>query len=665
MAKESRKEKLEKLGSALRAEFERIKRDRLPLEERWLRSYRQWKGIYDPEIECAIPADRSHTYPRVTRVKGLHLISRLIDLSSERNFDIEPSPVPSIQNDDLVEIVQQVQGDPDAIEKAIHKLARERADNLKNRVTDQLKEMDYEATLNRVIKSGVMYGVGIACGPLTNSVTRRKWEIEPSSGQYVPVYEDENVPEFEYVSIWDFYPDMSAPNIRSMDKMFRTIRLARHDISNLIDDDDEDSVYESDTIRKWLEENPHGNYARPNYQKQMDEDEEIRVTDGDYYELVSFYGYMSGQELEDLGFDVPKQSLSTSAPLEVVLLDDKVIKIRTSPYPVDVPYYHIFILDPDDDSRIVGESFPESVRDSQMGICAAARQISDNSAVVCGPMVEIDTQKLRPGSDKTLKSFQVFERENNSLNQDDNPAIRNVSIDSRIPDLLAVYNMWKDLMDDESMIPPVSMGNVQGEAMRTVGGVSQIAGAANMTLRNMLRSIDRYTESVISSLVEWNYEFKPTRDILGDTTVVIDKSMSLVAKEIRGMRLIETLQYLPERIRDMHVKGGELARQVFDTQDINSKNLLNTPEEVAQSQQAQAEAAQVALELDRARANKLNASAEAQRATTAMRLQKQEADTLLAGRKQTFEEQSAQSDRELEASKVLGDLAKARMNEGS
>ena len=131
------------------------------------------------------------------------------------------------------------------------------------------------------------------------------------------------------------------------------------------------------------------------------------------------------------------------------------------------------------------------------------------------------------------------------------------------------------------------------------------------------------------------------------------------------MRLIETLQYLPERIRDMHVNSEELARQVFETQDISTKNLLNTPEQVAQSQQAQAEAAQVALELDRARANKLNASAEAQRATTAMRLQKQEADTLLAGRKQAFEEQSAQSDRELEASKVLGDLAKARMNEGS
>jgi len=151
--------------------------------------------------------------------------------------------------------------------------------------------------------------------------------------------------------------------------------------------------------------------------------------------------------------------------------------------------------------------------------------------------------------------------------------------------------------------------------MRTVGGVSQIAGAATMTLRNMLRSIDSYTQSVISALVEWNYEFKPSKDILGDSTVVIDKSMSLVAKEIRALRLIDTLQYLPQDIRMTHVEGAELARLVFETQDISTKGLLKTAEQVAESQKSQAEAAQAALELEKARANKLNASAEAQRAS--------------------------------------------------
>jgi len=684
--KDTRKEKLEKLGCALRAEFERIKRERLPLEERWMRSYRQWKGIYDPEVDSAIPADRSHAYPRVTRVKGSHLISRLIDLTSERNFDIEPSPIPSIQNDDLMQIIQQVQGDPDQIEKAIHALAKERADNLKNRVTDQLKEMDYEAVLNRVIKSGVMYGIGVACGPTTAEVTRRKWVVDPITGQYTPMYEEESVPQFEYVSIWDFYPDMSALSLKSMDRMFRTIRLGEHDMYALLEGEDKGEnevegeaeqdtyadVYEYDTIRKWLDENPKGNYRRPNYQKEVDMDNEVHTTDGDYYELVSFYGFVSGTKLDEYGIDVPEDSMTTSVAIEVVLLEDKVIKIRTSPYPVDVPYYHIFVLDPDDDNQIIGESFPESVRDSQMGICAAARQISDNSAVVCGPMVEIDTQKLRAGSDKTLRSFQVFERENNSLSADDSPAIRNVSIDSRITELLAVYNMWKELMDDESMIPPVAMGNVQGEAMRTVGGVSQIAGAATMTLRNMLRSIDSYTQSVISALVEWNYEFKPSKDILGDSTVAIDKSMSLVAKEIRALRLIDTLQYLPQDIRMTHVEGAELARLVFETQDISTKGLLKTAEQVAESQKIQAEAAQAAIELEKARANKLNASAEAQRASIVQRSTKQQTDTMLAAnkqqtdaalaaREQEMSAMSAQNDRAIEASRLMGDLAKTRM----
>jgi hypothetical protein len=87
------------LSSRLLREFNKAEQDRRPTEERWLKDLRQYRGRYDPEVEKDL-ANRSKAFVRKTRVKVKTLDSRVADLQfpagSEKNWDVGPTPVPTI-----------------------------------------------------------------------------------------------------------------------------------------------------------------------------------------------------------------------------------------------------------------------------------------------------------------------------------------------------------------------------------------------------------------------------------------------------------------------------------------------------------------------------------------------------------------------------------------
>ena len=72
--------KLKAIGMRLQAQFTGYERDRRLAELRWAKSARQFLGIYDPEIESQIEKNRSKAYPKLTRVKCVSMLSRLMNL---------------------------------------------------------------------------------------------------------------------------------------------------------------------------------------------------------------------------------------------------------------------------------------------------------------------------------------------------------------------------------------------------------------------------------------------------------------------------------------------------------------------------------------------------------------------------------------------------------
>ena len=79
---------LQMLGQRLNMLFMTYRSDRRLAELRWLRCERQYLGVYDPDVNSELSSGRSRSYPKVTRVKTLSVLSRLMSLmfpGNERN----------------------------------------------------------------------------------------------------------------------------------------------------------------------------------------------------------------------------------------------------------------------------------------------------------------------------------------------------------------------------------------------------------------------------------------------------------------------------------------------------------------------------------------------------------------------------------------------------
>ena len=113
------------LGTQLLAEFSDAKAARRYVEDRWMKSLRQYKGQYDPDVLGRIPKDangrflKSTVYIRHTKAKVDTLRARLLDLlfpsNNARNWGISPSPVSEIQPDIITEELQRRQQEGRAI----------------------------------------------------------------------------------------------------------------------------------------------------------------------------------------------------------------------------------------------------------------------------------------------------------------------------------------------------------------------------------------------------------------------------------------------------------------------------------------------------------------------------------------------------------------------
>src|SRR5258706_15953964 len=97
-------EKMNKLGTNLFSKFGLYQKDRRETEMQWLRNLRQFRGIYDPEIERRIPPDQSKAYPKITRTKVVGTVARLMEMlfpQTEKNWGAISSPLPDLSEGDL------------------------------------------------------------------------------------------------------------------------------------------------------------------------------------------------------------------------------------------------------------------------------------------------------------------------------------------------------------------------------------------------------------------------------------------------------------------------------------------------------------------------------------------------------------------------------------
>lgn len=610
-------DELKQLGYNLDKLFQQYVSDRRIAELKWLRNLRQYLGIYDPEIEKDLSPSRSKAYPRITRVKCISVLSRIMNLmfpGNERNWELRASPSPDMSQEDVQEAVQktmqrqQEMGLPpdlteDVVADAVQALANERAENLTKLIDDQLQELggdqtqDY-VTLNRkVAQSGILYGLGVLKGPFVRPVKHTTWGVSPDGMAPMVSVNISYKPQFEFLPVWDFYPDMSAKTLYGMDGYFTRVVMSRSQVRKLADRPD----FFPDVIKTYLSRTPVGNYKAQPFETELramgvkvNVNEQKAETSK--YEVIVWNGPVSGHYLSMAGVEVSEDMLGDEIEAEVWMLDGNVIKADMNPWRkigADVRTIHVFMFDEDDTSP-VGNGLPNVVRDSQMSISAATRMLLDNASVVCGPNLELNTDILRPDQDLTSTSaYKIWYREGLG-NEASVPAVRNVAIDSHMDELLKTIELFMKFADIETFVGPATGGDMErgklpSEPLRTAAGASMLRGDAALPFKDIVRNFDIFTQSIIYSLVQFNKKFNPDRALEGDFDVIARGATSLIAKEIRGIQLDTMAQTLTQMEMD-HIDERKFVEARFAVRDMN--NLLVPPDEAKRRQQQRSQQAQ-------------------------------------------------------------------------
>lgn len=630
---------LMELGQRFGMLFMQYRADRRIAELRWLRNQRQYLGIYDPDIEKELAPNRSRAYPRITRVKCISVLSRLMNLmfqGTENNWSIEADPLPALTTKDIMDAIQAQQeqdaklapppdpnappdpqtGQPPAppapevdlpyVIKAIQTLGRKRASDLTDLISDQLQELggdqsyDYVALNRNVVKSGIIYGLGVLVGPYAKTVSAVDVELDPNTKQPKIVKKDIYKPVFQWKSIWDIFPDMAAKTLDSMDGHFERHIMSRSQVLELRDRED----FFVAQIDKYLGDHQQGNYRPLEYETELRAmGVKINVnemkTETLKYELLSWHGPISAATLRQCGVEVPDDKMGSEVLAELWMIDNNVIKADINPWAKlneDVKMFHYFLFDEDDTSP-VGQGLPNVIRDSQMSVSAATRMLLDNASVVCGPQIEVNTDLLRPDQDLTsIASYKVWYREGTGADAQ-YPAVRNVSIDAHLDDLMKVIELFMKFADSESFVGPATGGDMSqapSEPMRTAAGASMLRGDAALPFKDIVRNFDRFTQSVILSVVQFNRLFNPDKAPEGEYNVIARGATSLIAKEVRGSQVDQLAATLTPEEKPF-VDMQKLVEERFKTRDLT--DMLLPDDEVAANQAQQSATTQAQQQL--------------------------------------------------------------------
>lgn len=620
------------LGMKLTSDFQSYERDRRVAELRWAQNLRQYLGKYDPEVEKEIPKDRSKAYPKLTRVKVVSMVSRLMNLmfqTSDKNWGLSASPVPNLSAEDLQRVLDEMQAEgeevtDEKIAEEVVEFANERAAILETEIEDQLSEvggskmLNYIALCRKVVFSGVLYGTGILKGPMARTRKQRRWTLNQETNKVEVVDIPVLVPQFEFVPVWNYYPDMSAKYLHQMDGQFERIIMSRQQVRKLADN----SEFMKEVILKYLKEHQTGNYKQKQYEsdvKSMGVHINTPTNDDRKYEIIVWDGALSGHYLKGCGVNVPDEKLSDMVQAIVWMIDNTVIRATMNPWLIveeedAPPSYHHFIFE-EDEAGLLGNGLPFIVRDSQLAVAASARMVLDNAGVVCGDNLEINLQLLRPDQDMTaVHAYKKWYRDDESPATINVPAVRAIPINSHIPELMQVNEMFRGFADQETFVNPATGGDMQqgpSEPFRTAAGASMIEGKAALPFKDVVRNFDVFTESVIGSLVIFNKYFNQKPNVKGDFQVIARGSTSLIAKEVRGMAADNMAQTITPG-ESLYVDWYELLKERANSRDLSPEVVVDKTEakrrEDAQAQ-AQQDKAKLEEEVVRAEVRKTLAEA--------------------------------------------------------
>lgn len=594
------------LCNTLKSQYTTSEGDRRPIEERWIKDLRQYRGEYDPAIASRIHPKRSKAFIGITRTKVKTVSARMTDLlfppNNEKNWGIEPTPVPDLSEELKQQIalkMQQITGEPptDAqINKVLFDEARERSAKMENEISDQLAELKYREIIRNVIKSGNIYGTGILKGPLVKEKKIKRWVKGPDKWETMEIVTHH--PYCEEVSLWDIYPDMGARTPDGLRFIFQRHVMNRHKVQGLASRKD----FFGQAILDYIKIHPTGDAEYKSWEEDLrglgtrKNDSETGTPNRDgKYEVLEYWGYVNTNDLKNVpNVTIPSELVGLEVAANVWMMGNMIIKVILSQIEGVVFPYHWYYFDKDETS-IFGEGIPISMRDTQNLINASSRAMIDNAAISAGPILEANMDLLSADEDPNdVYPFRVFQRSGVGMEATAR-AVHVNTLPSYTAQFMQMIQLWMTMADETTAIPRYMQGdatNVAG-AGRTASGLSMLMGAANVTLKDQVKNFDDgITKQFIKAMYFWNMDLNPKKNIKGDFGVIAKGASSLIAKEVKAEHLNNFLGLTNNEIDLQYTNRDVILREMAKALDLEEYQLIKSKEEIKEQQEAAAKRAE-------------------------------------------------------------------------
>jgi len=587
-------------------------------EERWLRSYRNYRGIYGPDVQFT-EAEKSRVFIKVTKTKTLAAYGQIVDVLFANNrfpLSIEPTELPEgvvadvhfdpaepeqmrenglnesspygfkgdgkefpagatlkTLNEMLGPIKNKFEG-IDNVQAGVGKTptaitfspAMIAAKKMQKKIQDQLEESSASKHLRSTAFEMALFGTGVMKGPFAVDKEYPNWDED---GNYDPMFK--TVPQVSHVSVWNFYPDPDANSMDEAQYVIERHKLSRTQMRAL----KKRPYFRSQVIDEAI-------MLGENYDKQYWEDDlsDYAPEHGiERYEVLEYWGMVDTEMLEEQGVDIPDELTAfDELQANVWICNGKLIRMVLNPFkPARIPYQAVpYELNP---YSFFGVGIAENMDDTQTLMNGFMRMAVDNAVLSGNLLIEVDETNLVPGQDLSVYPGKVFRRQGGAPGQ----AIFGTKFPNVAGENLQLFDKARVLADESTGFPSFAHGQTGVSGVgRTASGISMLMGAASGGIKNVIKNIDDYLlRPMGEGLFRFNMQFDFDPEMRGDLEVKARGTESLMANEVRSQRLMQFLQVSSNPALAPFAKFQYIIREIAKSLDLDPDKVTNNMDEAA------------------------------------------------------------------------------------
>ena len=606
-------------------------------ERRWLRSYENYRGLYNKSVKFR-ESEKSRIFVKITKTKVLAAFGQLVDVifgtgkfpigisetklpegEKEDAFLDFQNPTPNLESnipdnignrleDSPVESIYDVgyEGDGKTLkagatfgtgmfEDTIDEIAEESgflkegtsanpqnielspaqrtARRMEKLVHDQIEESNGGSEIRSALLEASLLGTGIVKGPFNFNKKLHKWDTNEEGDREYNPLEV-RVPRIEFVSCWDFYPDPAATNIEECEYVVHRHKMNRSQLRQLRNM----PYFDKDAIRECIQEGP--NYEEKDFESQLRDDYKADETYMPNFEVLEYWGIMDAEYAREVGIELPDSVDDLDeVQINAWICGSKLLRAVINPFtPYRIPY-NAFPYERNP-YNFFGIGIAENMDDSQQIMNGHARMAIDNLALAGSLVFDVDEAALVGGQNMEVYPGKIFRRQAGMPGQ----AIYGLKFPNTAPENMMMFDRFRQLADEQTGIPSYSHGQTGVQSMtRTASGMSMLLGAASLNIKTVVKNLDDFLLKPLGeAYFQWNMQFFDGEiDVAGDLEVRATGTNSLMQKEVRSQRLTMFLQTAQSPAIAPFVKISKLVSELAYSLDLDPDEILNDPEEAA------------------------------------------------------------------------------------